>query len=185
MRLTTRTNIAMRALMFCGVNADRIVRKCEIATVCNVSENHLAQVINTLSQRGFIDTQRGRAGGMRLNRPMAEIGVGDVLRSFETGAPFAECFDAETNTCPLSEACLFRTALEAAIEAFYATMDRLTLADLVHDNAALDAILRHSDDRAPRFCTPSAPVASDMHPKANLSENFPENSAEKPVHQIA
>lgn len=156
MRLTTRTNIAMRALMFCGVNDDRIVRKCEIASVCNVSENHLAQVINTLAQRGFLDTQRGRSGGMRLSRPMTEIGVGDVLRAFETGAPFAECFDPETNTCPLADSCLFRTALEAALEAFYATMDRLTLNDMVRDNAGLEALLRHTDDRTTSFCVRSA-----------------------------
>ena len=67
MRLTIRTNLAMRTLMFCCVNADRIVRKHEVAAICNASENHLAQVINTLAQRGFINTQRGRAGGLRLN----------------------------------------------------------------------------------------------------------------------
>lgn len=59
MRLTTRTNLAMRTLMFCAVNPDRTVRKHEIAEACNASENHLAQVVNTLAQRGFVDTQRG------------------------------------------------------------------------------------------------------------------------------
>lgn len=142
MRLTTRTNLAMRALMFCAVNPDRIVRKHEIAEACNASENHLAQVVNTLAQRGFIETQRGRAGGLRLARPMDQIGVGAVLRAFEATLPFAECFDADTNTCPLHEACLFREALESALEAFYASMDRHSLADLVADNDALEHLLR-------------------------------------------
>jgi Rrf2 family nitric oxide-sensitive transcriptional repressor len=128
------------------------VRKAEIASVCNISENHLAQVINTLAQRGFIDTQRGRAGGMRLKRPTREIGIGDVLRAFETGAPFAECFDAETNTCPLSESCVFRTALEHALEAFYQSLDRFTLDDLVRNNAGLETLLRHSGDEPVRLC---------------------------------
>lgn len=56
MRLTTRTNLAMRVLMFCAVNPEKIVRKHEIADACNASENHLAQVVNTLAQRGFIAT---------------------------------------------------------------------------------------------------------------------------------
>ncbi len=152
MRLTTRSNLAMRTLMFCGVNRDRIVRKSDIALACNASENHLAQVVNTLAQRGFIDTQRGRSGGLRLARPMAQIGVGAVLRSFETSVPFAECFDAAANTCPLAGACLFKRALTAALEAFYASMDDLTLADLVENNAALDALLRHVDDRPLELC---------------------------------
>lgn len=153
MRLTIRTNLAVRTLMFCGVNNARIVRKAEIASRCNVSENHLAQVINTLAQRGFIETQRGRAGGMRLSRPQDQISIGAVLRVFETGTPFAECFDPDANTCPLTDACRFRPALINALEAFFASMDRLTLKDLVCDNNALDALLRHTGDRVTPLCS--------------------------------
>lgn len=141
MRLTTRTNLAMRALMFCAVNDGRYVRKHEIAETCNASENHLAQVINTLGQLGFVETQRGRAGGMRLGRPMAEISVGQVFRAFETGVPFAECFDAEANTCPLSACCRLRQALVVALEAFYAALDDITLAELIEDNRQLEHLL--------------------------------------------
>lgn len=141
MRLTTRTNLAMRVLMFCAVNPDRTVRKHEIAEACNASENHLAQVINTLAHEDFITTLRGRAGGMKLARPPDQIGVGNVLRAFEARLPFAECFDTETNTCPLRDACLFRDALSEALEAFYGTLDRKTIADLVENNTALEAML--------------------------------------------
>lgn len=141
MRLTIRTNLAMRTLMFCAVNGDRIVRKHDIANACNASENHLAQVVNTLAQRGFIATQRGRSGGLRLARPMDRIGVGEVLRAFEATLPFAECFDPEANTCPLNDACLFKNALKAALDAFYQAMDSWTLADLVENNSALERLL--------------------------------------------
>lgn len=152
MRLTIRTNLAMRTLMFCAVNSGRIVRKHDIAHACNASENHLAQVVNTLAQRGFIETQRGRAGGLRLARPMSEIGVGEVLRAFEAALPFAECFDPEANTCPLSGACLFREALKSALEAFYGAMDDWTLADLVADNAALENLLALPGAQPVSFC---------------------------------
>ena len=52
MRITKRTNIAVRLLMYCAVNEGRLVTKSEIASSCNVSENHLAQVINQLGQLG-------------------------------------------------------------------------------------------------------------------------------------
>ncbi|WP_339107201.1 Rrf2 family transcriptional regulator [Thioclava sp. GXIMD4216] len=141
MRLTIRTNLAMRTLMFCAINAGRTVRKSEIAENCNASENHLAQVINTLSQRGFIETRRGRAGGMQLARPAAEISVGEVFRSFEGGLPFAECFDEGSNTCPLRDGCMLRNALSKALEAFFAELDRYNLADLVENNDKLEKIL--------------------------------------------
>lgn len=141
MRLTRRTNLALRALMFCGVNDGRIVRKQEVAERCNVSENHLAQVINGLARKGFITTLRGRHGGFRLARPMAQINIGHVAREFEGGVPLAECFAAGRNECPLASACRLRGALERAVAAFYETLDELTLEDMVDCNHALERIL--------------------------------------------
>ena len=141
MRLTKRSNISMRVLMFCGVNEDRLVTKSEIAECCNTSENHLAQVINRLAQLGFLYTQRGRNGGMRLSRPMDKIMVGDVFRAVESTVPITECFAGSANTCPLVDACRLRDVIARATEAFYASMDAVTLADLVCENNQLDAIL--------------------------------------------
>lgn len=141
MRVTKRTNIAFRVLMFCGVHAGRLVTKAEIAERCNTSESHLAQVINRLAQLGYLHTQRGRAGGITLARPMAEIDVGGVFRHLEATAPLAECFADVDNTCPLVPACRLREAMAAAAEAFYAHLDTLTLDDLICQNVALAAIL--------------------------------------------
>ena len=74
MRLTTRTNLAMRTLMYCAVNTGRNIRTSEIAEATNASENHLGQVINTLGQTGFIKTVRGRGGGIRLGREPGVVG---------------------------------------------------------------------------------------------------------------
>ncbi|QPM90970.1 RrF2 family transcriptional regulator [Pseudooceanicola algae] len=137
MRLTKRTNISMRVLMYCAVNKDRLVTKSEIAERCNTSENHLAQVINRLAQLGFLTTHRGRHGGMSLGRPMEEIQVGEVFRAVESPVPIAECFADADNTCPLVKACRLRNAIAVATEAFYASLDKVTLADLVCENAAL------------------------------------------------
>lgn len=146
MRLTTRTNLAMRTLMYCAVHQARIVRRHEVAECCNASENHLAQVVNTLAQLGFIETQRGRAGGLRLKRKQDDISVGQVFRIFEAGTPFAECFAPETNSCPLLDVCLLRPAIAKAVEAFYASLDDLTLADLVNGNAGLARVMSGTAD---------------------------------------
>ena len=141
MRLTIRTNLAMRALMFCAVNPDTIVRKSDIAAACNASENHLGLVINQLAQRGFIQTTRGRHGGLKLGRPADQITVGGVFRVLESDLPFAECFSATENTCPLAGICRLNATLCKALEAFYATLDGVTIADLIRDNAPLRAAL--------------------------------------------
>lgn len=160
MRVTTRTNLAIRALMVCAVNPHRVVRKHEIAAACNSSENHLAQVVNTLSQLGFIETHRGRAGGMKLAMPMQDIGVGAVFRAFETGIPFAECFDPGANTCPLISACRLRDALEVALAAFHHALDGITLGELVQDNAELERILCLGERSEPALCRTPKPASN-------------------------
>ena len=131
----------MRVLMFCGVHQGRLVTKSEIAARCNTSESHVAQVINQLAQLGYLETHRGRNGGMQLGRPMPQIVIGDVFRSLEANVPMAECFADVDNTCPLISACRLRLAIADAAEAFYARLDRMTLDDLVCDNAPLMNLL--------------------------------------------
>lgn len=142
MRLTIRTNLAMRVLMHCAVNMDRKVRKTDIATACNASENHLAQVIHALGQKGFVITMRGRGGGLQLARAPEEISVGALFRAMESGVPLTECFSDVENKCPLSGVCRLHCVLQEAIEAFYQRLDQISLADLVRDNKPLEAILR-------------------------------------------
>lgn len=141
MRLMTKTNLATRVLMFCAVNDGLTVRTSQIAARCNASLNHLLQVVNLLQSNGFVETIRGRAGGLRLARPMDRISIGAVFRIFEAGVPFAECFDNDRNSCPLTASCRLRHVIAGAVEAFYRELDKVTLADLVQDNCGLERLL--------------------------------------------
>lgn len=141
MRITKRTNIAIRALMFCAVNMDRRVTKHDIAEACNSSENHLGQIVNQLAQLGFLETTRGRGGGLALARAPEKISIGEVFRHLEADVPVAECFADVDNTCPLTNACRLKDAIAAALEAFYAHMETITLDTLICDNHALETML--------------------------------------------
>ncbi len=141
MRLTIRTNLAARVLMYCAVNASELVRTCDIARDCNASLNHVARVVQQLQADGFIETVRGRAGGLRLARPADRISIGAVFRLFETDIPFAECFDPDNNTCPLTGVCRLRSYVTRALEAFYHELDMVTLDDLVRGNCGLVELL--------------------------------------------
>lgn len=141
MRVTKRTNIAMRVLMYCAANNDRLVTKAEIAQRCNASENHLAQVVNQLGQLGYLSTHRGRNGGLELGRPATDIKIGDVFRALEAPVPIAECFADVDNTCPLTAHCRLRVALRDAAESFYAHLDEISLDVLLCDNQPLLSLL--------------------------------------------
>lgn len=141
MRLTTKTNLAGRVLMACAANEGKTLRTVEIAQVTNASLHHLLQVVNGLQAHGFVETLRGRGGGVRLARPPEQISMGAVFRIFEASHPFAECFDPATNTCPLHADCRLRSFIARAVEAFYHELDMVTLQDLTRGNCGLAALL--------------------------------------------
>ncbi|MFS4580695.1 RrF2 family transcriptional regulator [Phaeobacter sp. C3_T13_0] len=142
MRITKRTNIAVRLLMYCAAHPAQRVTKSEVAVRCNISENHLAQVINQLAQLGYLHTLRGRNGGLSLGRSAETISIGDVYRDVEGGVPVVECFADVDNTCPLVSACRLRLALSDAAQAFYRSLDAITLQSLVCKNDELLALFQ-------------------------------------------
>ena len=137
MRLTMKTNLALRVLMACAAQPGRLLRKHDIATACGASEAHLALVIHQLGQTGFLTTHRGRGGGIELARAPGEIVVGEVFRAIEPDHSVTECRDRTHELCPRSDACSLTRVMNRALAAFYAVLDRVTLDQLTCGNQAL------------------------------------------------
>jgi Rrf2 family protein len=130
MRLTRHSDNALRALIFVAIHPERPVRITDIARRMGMSEAHVAKVIARLAQLGYVQTVRGRVGGVLLARPAAEIVVGDVVRATEDNLTLVECFDPVTSQCPIAPACDLARALDKALTAFFDVLDDYTLADL-------------------------------------------------------
>ena len=130
MRLTLHSDYALRTLMYAALSPDRLVTIPEIADRYAISRNHLMRVVQGLAARGFLETVRGKGGGLRLMRPAGAIRIGEVVREMEPDLAVAECFGSG-NACRLTPDCVLRGALSEALAAFIATLDRYTLADLV------------------------------------------------------
>ena len=130
MRLTDYTDYSLRVLMFCAHNPDRSVTIAEMAEHHGVSKNHLMKVVNDLARHGYLQTFRGRGGGLRLLKKPSEINLGDVVRHTETDFRLVECFDAAINTCTLSGHCQLKQVLGLALKSYLAELDKVTLADV-------------------------------------------------------
>ena len=127
--------------MFSGVNSGRLVTKHDIAGKCNSSENHLGQVVNQRAQAGYLDTVRGRGGGIKLGKRAADIRIGEVFRLLEEKETVSDCFADVDNTCPLVSACRLKSAISAAVDAFYSKLDEIVLEELIRGNDDLEEIL--------------------------------------------
>lgn len=142
MRLTRHTDNALRALIYLGIHADEApARIADISRRMGMSEDHLAKVVARLAQLGYVETLRGRDGGVRLAQPPAKIIVGAVVRATEDNLNLVECFDPATNQCPIAPACALAPALDEALTAFLNVLDQYSLADLVAKPRALTRLL--------------------------------------------
>lgn len=138
MRLTQWTDYSLRVLMYCAASQDRPqpVTITEIAESHCISRSHLIKVVQDLANRGWLETTRGRGGGMRLLKPAQDICLGDVVRGTETDFDMVECFDQKLNQCRLNTHCRLKSALYQATQSYLAVLDSITLADLVAPIAA-------------------------------------------------
>ncbi|MCP5365936.1 MAG: Rrf2 family transcriptional regulator [Hyphomicrobiales bacterium] len=131
MRLTTYSDYALRVLLYLALQRGRLVTIQEISDQYGISRNHLMKLVHELGRNGFVETVRGKNGGLRLGPDPARIRVGDVIRVTEKDMDLVECFQAGNDACRIATACALTGVLHGALGAFMAVLDQHTLADLV------------------------------------------------------
>jgi Rrf2 family transcriptional regulator, nitric oxide-sensitive transcriptional repressor len=136
MHLTLWTDYALRTLIYVGAKGEELSTIAEIAESFGISKAHLMKVVNKLGQQGYIDTVRGKGGGIRLCRSPGEIRVGAVVRETEEDLAVMGCL-SERGFCRIEGCCVLRRALRQATAAFLRTLDEYTLADLLAPRASL------------------------------------------------
>jgi Rrf2 family nitric oxide-sensitive transcriptional repressor len=130
-QLSLHADYALRVLIYLGTHPGRLVSTQEISTAYGISKNHLVRVVQTLAESNYIAAHPGRSGGLSLAREPGQIPLGDVIRVAEPNLRLAECFDKETNTCPIAPVCTLKGFLNEALDAFLTTLNRYTVADVL------------------------------------------------------
>lgn len=136
MRLTLHTDYALRVLIYLGTKNGMPTTIEEISEAYHISKNHLLKVVHRLSKNGFIRSQRGRGGGLFLAYSARDIGIGEVIRRSEESLALAECMGPNAGRCVLNPGCALKNILGEAKLAFFQTLDRYTLADLLTPHAS-------------------------------------------------
>ena len=141
MKLTLFTDYGLRVLIHLAAEPRHRATIGEICSAFDIKENHLTKVVHHLGKRGWVQTTRGKGGGLMLAIPPRDICVGHVVRDTEGEAMPAECFAAEESSCAIVRCCRLKGVLAEAVNAFYGVLDRYTLADITQNHQTLSGIL--------------------------------------------
>ena len=132
MKLSLFSDYSLRTLLFAALKGSDF-QIDDVTAAYGISRHHLAKVVQNLARLGYLETWRGRHGGIRLAKPPEEVALGELLRKTEEGSVLIECFDPESNTCPITNCCRLKSVLASALHAFYSELDRYHLSDLITD----------------------------------------------------
>ena len=172
MRLTNYTDYALRSLIYLAVKPapQALANISDIADSYNISKSHLTKIIHQLGQLGYIDSVRGKNGGIRLARAPKDINLGVLIKQFEPDFALVECFattlpndnssqnneatqkglpitlieeskNAASVGCVISPACQLKAVFFEALNAFINVLERYTLADIINNKDELNTLL--------------------------------------------
>ncbi|QQK77101.1 Rrf2 family transcriptional regulator [Salicibibacter cibarius] len=141
MQLTSYTDYSLRVLIYTG-NLPKGGRTSikEIAIAYRLSNNHLQKIVHALGRKNYIQTIRGRNGGIKLGMKPENINIGTLVREFEDMA-LADCF-SDHPICAISSVCRLKGVLQQTNKAFLEVLNGYTLADLLINKEALTEIFQ-------------------------------------------
>ena len=142
--LTQFSDYSLRLVIYLASHPDRLVSVEEVSQAYKVSRHHLVKAVQTLTDLGVVESQRGRGGGMRLAMQPSEINVGWLVRRTEPHFDLVECFDPATNTCPIAPACGLKGLLMRAQRAFLRVLDECTVEQFLTRRDEVIALLGSS-----------------------------------------
>ncbi|MGR7995155.1 RrF2 family transcriptional regulator [Xanthobacter sp. ZOL 2024] len=142
MQLKRQSEIAINILAVCAGNPEKKFPAQLLADKVGATKDHAHQVIALLVRHGFLRSERGPGGGVRLAMDPDKIKLVDVLRITQPnleGKPKEDPAAASPNGQALLD-----TIVAAASSFFVRLLDRFTIADLVAPMDADQAASVHS-----------------------------------------
>lgn len=143
MQLTSFSDYCLRVLVYAGTCYPELCSVKDIAAAYNINEPHVVKVVHFLSKAGYLETVRGRGGGLRLQKPANEIRVGDVVRETENNLAPVECL-AQGGMCAITPVCNMKPMFKEALDAFLEVLDSYSLDDILAPKAKLERLLKIS-----------------------------------------
>lgn len=132
MQLTKHTDFAFRTLLYLArLPQGELGNIQTLSAMYEISPNHVSKIVVKLGHLGFIETQRGKGGGIRLAERALSMPLSAVVEAFESSLQPVNCFSPP---CQLLPDCRLRSVLNDAMRAYMAVLKSYTLEDLLNQD---------------------------------------------------
>jgi len=139
MHITRYTDYSLRVLIYLTLNQGQRSTIKEIADSYGISKNHLMKVVHNLNKAGYIETLRGKKGGLKLGLEPKAINIGQLVRELEPDFNLVECFSPKGN-CTITPVCQLQSIIGRALAAFVNELNQYTLADVIDGRSEQQAM---------------------------------------------
>lgn len=129
MKITTKSQYGLRALIFLAKCSEDCCSVTEIAKANGISKNYLEKIFSKMEKAGFIKGKRGVGGGYVLAKPLKKITVKDFLQALEGETVPVHCVSGLK--CPLSKKCDAKNVWSKVKKEVESTLDKMSLEDLI------------------------------------------------------
>jgi Rrf2 family protein len=144
MRVTARSDYALRAVAELAAAGDALLKREAIATRQEIPVEFLETVLLSLKHAGIVQSQRGASGGFRLARPADSISLADVVRAVD--GPVADVRGERAEKVAYSGAAVHLQSVWIAVRAsLRQILEGISVQDLV-DGRLPRAVTRLTDD---------------------------------------
>lgn len=131
MYISSFTDYAFRALMYLAINNEKLCTVEELSKALNISENHIKKIVHKLAKGGFINSIKGRAGGIKLAKNPDDINLADVIIFCDELNEVIKCFKGEKSCSYLEKGCKLKKIIDDSVNVFKNEFRKYTLKDIL------------------------------------------------------
>lgn len=134
MKISSRGEYALRALIYLGTKNNEVITIEEISDKTLVPVNYLEQILLQLKRNGYVQSKRGVNGGYKLSRSPDDINIGEVIRNLEGPLAPMGCVSVTSyESCPIEAGCLLKPLWALVRDTIANLLDSKTLNDLLNE----------------------------------------------------
>lgn len=130
MHLSKFTDYSFRILIFLGSRPNELFTVEELSSILDLSAHHVKKIIYKLVKNNYLESSKGRNGGIKFVVDPKDINLGELFEIMEDNLNIVECFSNE-NKCCINHNCRLRPILNDSLKAFKTSLSKYTLNDII------------------------------------------------------